>query len=225
MPVRLLLVDAEDAAASFLGGLRDNGFEVKVVGSGRDALRAALAFEPDLIVTDVVLPDVDGFEICQRLRSERVRTPLLYLTARDSIEDKLRGFRAGADDYIVKPCKLDELVARVRTVLRRSDVSRPGPALRCADLELDDRTYRVTRSGVEISLSPTEYKLLRYLLLNEGRVVSKAKIMTHVWGYDFDGVGGNVETYIGYLRRKLGDREPHLIHTVRGIGYTLRPRP
>jgi two-component system, OmpR family, response regulator len=224
MPVRLLLVDADDDLGQWLlGGLPDDGFEVTVVPSGRDALRTAMWSQPDVIVTDVALPDVDGFEICRRMRAQGVRTPLLFLTARDSIEDKLHGFRVGGDDYIVKPFGLDELVARIHAVLRRAGPTRRERIWRCADLELDDQAYRVTRNGVEIGLSPTEYKLLRYLMLNQGRVVSKPQILVHVWGYDFGGVSANVETYIGYLRRKVDHREPQLIHTVRGVGYTLRP--
>jgi two-component system, OmpR family, response regulator len=223
MPVRLLLVAADDQGPTFLGALRQNGFAVTVVASGRGALSTVMVSKPDVIVMDVVLPEVDGFEICRRLRTQGVRTPILFLSARDSTQDKVRGFRVGADDYIAKPFSLDELVARVRAVLRRADLTRRDHVLRCADLELDDQANRVTRNGVEIGLSFTEYKLLRYLLLNHGRVVSKPQILAHVWGYDFGGVGGNVETYIGYLRRKVDHREPHLIHTVRGVGYTLRP--
>jgi two-component system, OmpR family, response regulator len=223
VPVRILLVDADDLAPSFLGALHDNGFEVTVVTSGRGALHTVMLSKPDVIVTDVALPDVDGFEICRRMRAQGVRTPILFLTALDSTSDKLHGFRVGGDDYIAKPCRLDELVARVCAVVRRADLTRPDSVLRCADLELDDQTCRVTRSGAEIGVSLTEYKVLRYLMLNQGRVVSKSQILMHVWGYDFCGEGGNVETYIGYLRRKVDHREPHLIHTIRGVGYTLRP--
>jgi len=220
----VLLVDADDdLGPTFLGALRDNGFEVTIAASGRGAFGTVLLSKPDVIVMDVVLPDGDGFEICRRMRSQDVRTPILFLTARDSTEDKVRGFRVGGDDYIVKPFTLDELVARVRAVLRRADLTRRDHVLRCADLELDDESYRVTRNGVAIGLSLTEYRLLRYLLLNQGRVVSKPQILVHVWGYDSGGAGGNVETYIGYLRRKIDHREPRLIHTIRGVGYTLRP--
>jgi two-component system, OmpR family, response regulator len=225
MPVRLLLVDADDDLGQrLLRALSDDGFEVTVVASGRGALRTARWWsQTDVIVTDVALPDVDGFEICRCMRARGVRAPILFLTARDSIEDKLHGFRAGGDDYIVKPFRLDELVARVRAVLRRAEPTRSDRVLHCADLELDDQTYRVTRNGAELGLSLTEFKLLRYLMLNQGRVLSKPQILVHVWGYDFGGVGGNVETYIGYLRRKVDHREPHLIHTIRGVGYTLWP--
>lgn len=227
MPLRLLLVvDADDDPdPTLLGALRDNGFAVTVVASGRGALRTLMWSKPDVIVTDVVLPDVDGFEICRRVRTQGVRTPILFLTARDSTEDKLRGFRVGGDDYILKPFNVNEVVARVNAILRRTGPARRDRVLRCADLELDEQAYRVTRNGARICLSLTEYELLRFLLLNQGHVVSKPQILVHVWGYDFGGVGGNVETYIGYLRRKVDHREPHLIHTIRGIGYTLRPIP
>ena len=178
---------------------------------------------PDLIVLDVMLPDLDGFEVCRRLRSDGDRTPVLFLTARDATEDKVRGLTLGGDDYLVKPFSLEELVARITAVLRRAGVDRRRRrGSRCADLEMDDDAHRVTRGGAEVALSPTEYNLLRYLLVNQGRVVSKAQILDHVWQYDFGGDGGVVETYIGYLRRKLDTAEPRLIHTIRGVGYTLR---
>jgi two-component system, OmpR family, response regulator len=225
VPVRLLLVDADDDLdPTFLGALHDNGFDLTTVASGAEALHTVMLSKPDVIVTEVDLPDVDGFEICQLTRGQGVGTPLLFLTARGSNEDKLHGFRVGGDDYVVKPFVLNELVARIRAVLRRADDTHRDRVLRCADLVLDDRAYRVKRNGIEIDLSPTEYKLLRYLMLNQGRVVSRPQILIHVWHYDF-GSGGNVETYIGYLRRKVDQREPRLIHTVRGVGYTLRPNP
>jgi two-component system OmpR family response regulator len=222
MPVRLLLVDADDDPdPTFLGVLHHNGFEVTAVASGGEALRTVKLSEPDVIVTEVALADVNGFEVCRLLRALGVGTPLVFLTARGSTEDKVHGLRVGADDYVVKPFAPEELVARVRAVLRRADGTRRNRVLRCADLELDDHEHRVTRSGVEIDLSLTEHKLLRYLLLNQGRVVSKPQILVHVWDCDVGAVG-NVETYIGYLRRKVDHREPHLIHTVRGVGYMLR---
>jgi two-component system OmpR family response regulator len=221
---RLLLVDDEDNLRSMLeAALRHHGFEVLPVADGRSALDAAAREQPDLIVLDVMLPDLDGFEVCRRLRAEGTRTPVLFLTARDSTEDKVRGLTLGGDDYLVKPFSLEELVARVQAVLRRAGLTREDEAvLRCADLELDDDAHRVTRGGHEVSLSPTEFNLLRYLLLNQGRVLSKAQILDHVWQYDFGGDGGVVETYIGYLRRKLDQDEPKLIHTIRGVGYSLR---
>jgi two-component system, OmpR family, response regulator len=219
----LLLVDDEDNLRSMLeAALRHVGFEVHPAATGRAALDAVAAVRPDLIVLDVMLPDLDGFEVCHRLRQDGSRTPVLFLTARDGTEDKVRGLTMGGDDYLVKPFSLEELVARINAVLRRSGLARAEAVLTCVDLELDDDAHRVTRGGVEVALSPTEYNLLRYLLLNKDRVVSKAQILDRVWQYDFGGDGGVVETYIGYLRRKLDDGEPRLIHTIRGVGYTLR---
>jgi two-component system OmpR family response regulator len=221
---RLLLVDDEDNLRSMLdAALRHNGFEITSVATGRAALDAVDASEPDLVLLDVMLPDLDGFEVCRRLRTAGSRTPVLFLTARDGTEDKVRGLTLGGDDYLVKPFSLEELVARVQAILRRAGLAREEQAvLRCADLEMHDEAHRVTRAGVDVNLSPTEYSLLRYLLLNQGRVLSKPQILDRVWHYDFGGDGGVVETYIGYLRRKLDNVEPRLIHTIRGVGYTLR---
>ncbi|MGE3621381.1 MAG: response regulator transcription factor [Acidimicrobiia bacterium] len=221
---RLLLVDDEDNLRSMLqAALRHNGFDVEAVANGRAALEAAADGKPDLILLDVMLPDLDGFEVCRRLRAEGNRAPVLFLTARDATEDKVRGLTLGGDDYIVKPFSIEELVARAHAVLRRAGMARQDESvLACGDLEMDDDAHRVTRAGTEVALSPTEYNLLRYLLLNQGRVLSKAQILDHVWQYDFGGDGGVVETYIGYLRRKLDTGEPRLIHTIRGVGYTLR---
>ena len=190
---------------------------------GRQALDTIPKRRPDLVLLDVMMPDLDGFEVCRRLRADGDRTPVLFLTARDSTEDKVRGLTLGGDDYLQKPFSLDELIARAQAVLRRtSDDRRPGTVLECADLVMDDDAHRVRRAGEDVSLSPTEYNLLRYLLVNQGRVVSKAQILDHVWHYDFGGDGSVVETYIGYLRRKVDHVEPKLIHTLRGVGYTLR---
>jgi two-component system OmpR family response regulator len=220
---RLLLVDDEDNLRSMLeAALRHVGFDVHPVATGRDAIDAAGDVRPDLIVLDVMLPDIDGFEVTRRLRTDGSRVPVLFLTARDATEDKVRGLTLGGDDYLVKPFSLEELVARINAVLRRSGAAKNDSLLGCADLELDDDAHRVTRAGREVGLSPTEYNLLRYLLINQGRVVSKAQILDHVWQYDFGGDGGVVETYIGYLRRKVDDVEPRLIHTIRGVGYVLR---
>ena len=220
---RLLLVDDEDNLRSMLeAALRYEGFDVHAAASGRDALDVVDEQSPDLIVLDVMMPDLDGFEVCRRLRNDGVKTPVLFLTARDGTDDKVRGLTLGGDDYLVKPFSLDELVARISAVLRRSGLVRAGAVLRCADLEMDDEAHIVRRAGEEIPLSPTEYNLLRFLLANQGRVLSKPQILDHVWQYDFGGDGGVVETYIGYLRRKVDTVEPRLIHTVRGIGYTLR---
>jgi two-component system OmpR family response regulator len=220
----VLVVDDEEHITELVAmGLSYNGFDVERVASGREALAAVERRRPDLIVLDVMLPDLDGFEVCRRLRTDGNRTPVLFLTAKDATEDKVRGLTLGGDDYLVKPFSLEELVARAQAVLRRSGLSRAdGSMLRCADLEMDDDAHRVRRAGADVSLSPTEYNLLRYLLQNTGRVLSKAQILDHVWQYDFGGDGGVVETYIGYLRRKIDNVEPRLIHTIRGVGYALR---
>jgi two-component system OmpR family response regulator len=224
---RLLLVDDEENLRSMLqAALRHNGFDVVSVATGRAALAAVAEHDPDLVLLDVMLPDLDGFDVCRRLRADGHHTPILFLTARDATEDTVRGLTLGGDDYLVKPFSLDELVARAHAVLRRSGRRRDDhTVLRCADLEMDDDAHRVTRAGVEVPLSPTEYSLLRYLLLNQGRVLSKASILDRVWHYDYGGDGGVVETYIGYLRRKLDRSEPRLIRTIRGVGYTLRDDP
>jgi len=223
---RLLLVDDEENLRSMLdAALRHSGFDVVPVGSGREALDAVKAERPELIVLDVMLPAIDGFEVCRRLRTEGDRTPVLFLTARDATEDTVRGLTLGGDDYLVKPFSLEELVARIGSVLRRTGTAKPGSRLACADLELDDDAHRVTRAGEPVNLSPTEYNLLRYLLVNQGQALSKAQILDHVWQYDFGGDGGVVETYIGYLRRKVDHVAPKLIHTIRGVGYSLRESP
>ena len=220
----LLIVDDEENLRSMLAAaLRHHGFEVSAASTGREALAAVDEQSPDLVVLDVMLPDLDGFEVCRRMRTGGDHTPVLFLTARDATEDKVRGLTMGGDDYLQKPFSLEELVARTTAVLRRTGQARTDrTVLSNGDLELDDDAHRVTRGGAEVSLSPTEYNLLRYLLVNQGRVLSKAQILDHVWHYDFGGDGGVVETYIGYLRRKLDTDEHKLITTVRGIGYTIR---
>ena len=221
---RLLLVDDDDNLRSMLdAALSHHGFEVTALTNGREALAAVPTLAPDLVVLDVMMPDLDGFEVCRRLRGDGFKVPVLFLTARDATEDKVRGLTLGGDDYLVKPFSLEELVARVQALLRRSGMTRSdGSVMECADLMLDEDAHRVTRAGTEVSLSPTEFNLLRYLLVNQGRVLSKAQILDHVWHYDFGGDGGIVETYIGYLRKKLDATDVRLIHTIRGVGYTLR---
>ena len=185
-------------------------------------LRRWSNFRPDLVVLDVMLPDLDGFEVCRRLRADGIRVPVVFLTARDATEDKVRGLTLGGDDYVTKPFSLEELVARVRSVLRRAGHGDGRSSrLEFADLELDEDTHEVRRSGGLVELSPTEFKLLRYLMLNPNRVLSKAQILDHVWEYDFGGDANVVETYISYLRKKLDRVGPPLIHTVRGVGYRL----
>jgi two-component system, OmpR family, response regulator len=220
----LLLVDDEEHLRSMLdAALRHHGFDVHAVASGREALEVAVATAPDLIVLDVMMPDLDGFEVCRRMRSDGIKAPVVFLTAKDDTEDKVRGLTLGGDDYLIKPFSLEELVARINAVLRRAGAAVPADAvLRCADLVLDDDAHRVTRAGEDVALSPTEFNLLRFLLVNQGRVLSKAQILDHVWNFDFGGDGGIVETYIGYLRRKVDRGDVKLIHTIRGVGYTLR---
>jgi two-component system, OmpR family, response regulator len=222
----LLVVDDEDNLRSMLAAaLQHHGFTVTTAENGREALALIPKEKPDLVLLDVMMPDLDGFEVCRRLRADGDRTPVLFLTARDSTDDKVRGLTLGGDDYVQKPFSLDELVARAEAVLRRTNAANESAVVHeCADLSMDDDAHIVIRGGVEVSLSPTEYNLLRFLLVNQGRVLSKAQILDHVWKYDFGGDGGVVETYIGYLRKKVDDVEPKLIHTIRGVGYTLRPR-
>jgi two-component system, OmpR family, response regulator len=224
--LRVLVVDDEPNISDLVATvLRYEGFEVEVAATGRRALRAAAEFDPALIVLDVMLPDLDGFEVHRRLTAEGRGAPVLFLTARDATEDKVRGLSLGADDYVTKPFSLEELVARVRAILRRTAPAREERAtsvLRFADLEIDEDAHEVSRAGQPIDLTATEYNLLRYLMLNARRVLSKGQILDHVWHYDFRGDANVVETYISYLRRKVDAVEPHLIHTVRGAGYVLR---
>jgi two-component system, OmpR family, response regulator len=220
---RVLVVDDEESITELVGmALRYEGFEVEVERSGRGALTAATSFRPHLIVLDVMLPDLDGFEVQRRLAADRVRVPILFLTARGETEAKVHGLTMGADDYVTKPFSVEELVARVHAVLRRSGQAEQPGRLEFADLEMDEDTREVLRGGEPVELSPTEFNLLRYLLLNARRVVSKPQIVDHVWRYDFGGDPRIVENYISYLRKKVDFKEPRLIHTVRGVGYSLR---
>ena len=224
---KLLVVDDEPNIGALLAAtLRLVGFEVRVAETGTQALTAAEEFGPDLMVLDVMLPDLDGFEVARRLRSTGRPVPVLFLTARDSVEDRISGLTAGGDDYVTKPFSLEEVVLRIRAILRRSrpelDVADDAGVLRYADLELDEDAHEVRRAGRLIDLSPTEFNLLKYLLINAGRVVSKAQILDRVWKYDFGGDGRIVESYVYYLRRKIDKTDPPLIHTVRGVGYALR---
>ena len=223
--VRVLVVDDEENISYLVASaMRLEGFATTVAATGREAIAAVEDTRPDLIILDVMLPDLDGFEVLRRLREAGRREPVIFLTAKDATEDRVRGLTVGGDDYVVKPFAIEELLARVQAVLRRTGQLTGDAVLRYADLELDDDAHRVTRGERPIQLSPTEYKLLRYLLANAERVMSRAQILDHVWEYDFGGDGGVVETYIGYLRRKLDTTEPRLIHTVRGVGYTVRVR-
>ena len=221
---RVLVVDDEPNITDLVAtALRYEGFEVAAAGTGRDALDQVTAFRPHLIVLDVMLPDLDGFEVARRLRQEGRRVPILFLTARDATEDKVRGLTLGGDDYVAKPFSLAELLARVRAVLRRvKEGGESSSRLVFADLELDEETREVFRGATPIELTPTEFKLLRYLMLNPRRVLSKAQILDHVWEYDFGGDANVVETYISYLRKKVDTLGPPLIHTLRGAGYSMR---
>ncbi len=223
---KLLVVDDEPNIRELLStSLRFAGFEVVAAANGRDALAAADQHSPDLAVLDVMLPDMDGFTVTRRLRAAGKHFPVLFLTAKDDTEDKVTGLTVGGDDYVTKPFSLDEVVARIRAVLRRTQPLEDDDAvIRVDDLELDDDAHEVRRGGTVIDLSPTEFKLLRYLMLNPNRVLSKAQILDHVWEYDFNGDASIVESYISYLRRKVEidpDSTP-LIQTKRGVGYVLR---
>jgi two-component system OmpR family response regulator len=223
----LLVVDDElflrEAVAA---SLRFLGFEVTAAENGTDALHLARYRPFDLLILDVMLPDVDGFEIVRRLRRDGNRVPVIFLTAKDTQDDKVTGLTIGGDDYMTKPFGLEELAARVRTVLRRTRPAPAEPVLSFADLTLDQDTYEVRRGGRLIELSPTEFRLLRYLMLNPGRVLTRAQLLDHVWDYDFGGSSTVVSSYVTYLRRKLASDGPDLIHTQRAVGYCLRlPRP
>lgn len=222
----LLVVDDEPNIRDLLASsLRFAGFEVSTAEDGASAFHLATTEHPDLIVLDVMMPDMDGFTVTRRLRDAGVRTPVLFLTARDQMRDKIQGLTVGGDDYVTKPFGLEEVVARIRAILRRTMTGDTDDGvIRIADLELDEDAHEVRRAGVEIDLSPTEFKLLRYLMINEGRVVSKMQILDHVWEYDWDGEAAIVESYISYLRRKLAveGSSGDLIHTRRGVGYMLR---
>jgi two-component system OmpR family response regulator len=224
MAPHVLVVDDDDAIRDMLGtALRYAGFETTVAVDGLDALTKIPAASPDIVVLDVLMPRVDGFEVCRRLRAQGERTPIIFLTARAASRDVLQGFARGGDDYITKPFVLDELVARIRAMLHRSGRLEDDGVLRCADLELHERRHEVRRVGRRVDLSRTEFNLLRFLLANAGIVLSKQQILDRVWRYDFDGDGHVVETYISALRRRLDvEGAPPLIHTVRGVGYTLR---
>jgi two-component system OmpR family response regulator len=220
----LLVVEDDPNILELLGAsLRYAGFDVDTATEGAEAVESIRRRRPDLVVLDVMLPDMDGFEVARQVRSGGDRTPVVFLTARDAIEDKIRGLTLGGDDYVTKPFSLEEVVARIRAVLRRTQGAvAPPPRLTYADLELDEETREVFRGAQRISLSPTEFKLLRYFMANAGRVLSKAQILDHVWNYDFRGDDGIVESYVSYLRRKVDTVEPRLIHTLRGVGYVLR---
>ena len=223
-PLRVLVVDDEPNLVEVLTmALRFQGFAVESAASGREALAAVTRFKPHLMVLDVMLPDMEGFDVAARLGAQRASVPIIFLTARDSTEDKVRGLSGGGDDYMTKPFSLEELVARIRTILRRTGQAAPESGrLVFEDIELDEETREVVRAGQMIELTATEYRLLRYLMLNPRRVLTRAQLLDHVWNYDFGGDGRVLETYISYLRKKLDAQGPPLIRTVRGVGYALQ---
>ncbi|WP_275955985.1 response regulator transcription factor [Nonomuraea sediminis] len=227
-PIRILVVDDEPDLVEVLDGvLRQEGWHVATAGCGADALRAAIEFGPDAVVLDVMLPDMDGLQVMRRLRERAPELCVLFLTARDAVEDRVAGITAGGDDYVTKPFSLEEVVARLRGLLRRAGMARPGNGDRLvvADLVMDEDAREVTRAGTLVDLTPTEFELLRLLMLNPRRVLSKSRILDEVWSYDFGGQAHVVELYISYLRKKIDAGRPPLIHTVRGVGYVLKPPP
>jgi two-component system OmpR family response regulator len=225
-PVRVLVVDDESTLTELLSmALRYEGWEVRSAGDGMSAVRAARTFRPDAVVLDMMLPDMDGLEVLRRLRGEAADVPVLFLTARDAVEDRIAGLTAGGDDYVTKPFSLEEVVARLRGLMRRTAtvVKAEETRLVVGDLTLDEDSREVRRGGDLIQLTATEYELLRYLMRNPRRVLSKAQILDRVWNYDFGGQANVVELYISYLRKKIdAGREP-MIHTMRGAGYVLKP--
>ena len=222
--LRILVVDDEPNIVDVVAmALRYNGFEVASAADGAGALAAATSVRPHLMLLDIMLPDMEGFEVARRLGAQRARVPIIFLTARDTTEDKVRGLTMGGDDYVTKPFSLEELGARVRTVLRRAGIAEADSSrLTFEDLELDEETHEVLRGGELVELTATEYRLLRYLLLNPRRVLTRDQLLNHVWDYDFGGDARVLETYISYLRKKIDRDGPPLIQTVRGVGYALR---
>jgi two-component system OmpR family response regulator len=223
-PAKVLVVDDEESLVDMLTtGLRFTGYEVASQASGFDALRAVKESQPDLIVLDVNMPDLDGFEVCRRIRRDGVDSPVIFLTARDGADDLRTGFSNGADDYLTKPFSLEELSLRIEAVLRRvRNNEGESSRLACGELVLDEDAHQVRVGDREVELSPTEFRFLRYLMLNQGRVLSKVQILDYVWEYDFGGNASVVETYVSYLRRKLGPEVAGWLRTVRGFGYMLR---
>lgn len=219
----ILVVDDEESLADLVSSaLRFAGYQVATESDGFGALRRIKSQTPDLVVLDVNMPELDGFEVCRRIRRDGFDIPVIFLTARDDIDDLRAGFRQGGDDYLTKPFSLEELGLRIEALLRRSGANQEPSRLVVGDIAMDESAYQVWRGDQEVVLSPTEFRLLRFLLINRGHVMSKAQIVDHVWEYDFDGNYGIVETYISYLRKKLGDTEGTLIQTVRRIGYVIR---
>ncbi|APT89527.1 alkaline phosphatase [Corynebacterium frankenforstense DSM 45800] len=224
--IKVLVVDDEPNIVELLTvGLKFQGFDVRSAGNGNEALEVARDFHPDAFILDVMMPDMDGFELLPKLREAGMEGPVLFLTAKDAVESRIHGLTIGADDYVTKPFSLEEVITRLRVILRRGaaqDGGRDDATVTYADLTLNDDTHEVTKAGEIVELSPTEFNLLRYLMLNAEVVLSKSKILDNVWHYDFGGDGNVVESYISYLRRKVDTGDQPLIHTVRGVGYVLR---
>lgn len=219
----ILVVDDEESLTDMVASaLRFAGYAVTTEDNGFDALRSVKSQMPDLVVLDVNMPEIDGFEVCRRMRRDGIDIPVIFLTARDDIDDLRTGFRHGGDDYLTKPFSLEELGLRVEALLRRAGGPAESSRITVGDVILDEDGHQVWREDEEVDLSPTEFRLLRFLLLNRGRVMSKVQIVEHVWEYDFDGNYGVVETYVSYLRKKLGDHDGSLVQTVRGVGYVIR---
>jgi two-component system OmpR family response regulator len=223
-PHRVLVVDGEPGVTDLIAvALRDGGFTIDQADSGHAALTAVASFKPDLVILEVALPDLSGLDVVRRLAQESRRPPVIFLTARDATQDKVNGLAVGADDYMTKPFDVAELVARVRVVLRRHGNGPGNDVLRTADLELDEGTHEVRRGGELVELTHTEYRMLRYLLVNAGRVLTRSQIVDHIWGEDLGSHSHSLATYISYLRRKVDRFDPPLIRTVRGVGYAIRP--
>ena len=225
-PVRVLVVDDEANLTELLAmALRYEGWDVTSAGTGLQAVRAAKDVNPDAVVLDMMLPDIDGLEVLRRMRADNPAVPVLFLTAKDAVEDRVAGLTAGGDDYVTKPFSLEEVVARLRALMRRTAVvvSEESAQLVVGDLILDEDSHEVARSGEQIRLTATEFELLRYLMRNPRRVLSKAQILDRVWNYDFGGQANVVELYISYLRKKVDAGRPPMIHTLRGVGYVLKP--
>ncbi|MGO4957057.1 response regulator transcription factor [Luteococcus sp. Sow4_B9] len=225
-PIRILSVDDEPSITELLGmAMRYEGWEVSTAASGTEAVRTAREVRPDAVVLDMMLPDFDGLEVMRRIRAEQPDVPVIFLTAKDAVADRIHGLTVGGDDYVTKPFSLEELIARLRALLRRSGATAPqnDSLLVVGDLTLDEDSHEVTRGGDEIMLTATEFELLRYLMRNPRRVLSKAQILDRVWNYDFGGQANVVELYISYLRKKIDHGRAPMIHTMRGAGYVLRP--
>ena len=226
-PVRAVVVDDEDSLTDLLSmALRYEGWDVRLASDGQHALSVIRDHKPDVVVLDIMLPDIDGLTVLSRLRADGNQVPILFLTAKDTVDDRIAGLTVGGDDYVTKPFSLEELVARLRALIRRSSITlaaSPDPRLVVGDLELDEESYEVTRAGQSIELTATEFELLRYLMRNPRRVLSKAQILDRVWSYDFGGQSSVVELYISYLRKKVDTLGPRMLHTVRGVGYLIKP--